>query len=144
MCRGVQGGAFELVTVLVPATPSLPSPYERGQLSVGGIAIRVMTHPPRTGEVAVDLCIAAEVRALNEAGVRTLCACCGGHEHEPLVKVGDGAGGGILIHADDAAKVATLGYTEQPCRYGPEPHHGYPPHVEVAPIGADSYIEVST
>lgn len=52
-------------------------------------------------DIMVDACIADEVQMLNNAGVWTLCSCCG-HGISP---------GSILIHESSYDLCVTLGYT---------------------------------
>ncbi len=139
MCGGVRAGEYELVAVIFAAAPTLPLPFDVGVLQPGGFSTTSHVAPEWDGLAPVDRCIAEQVRALNEAGVRTLSACCGNHEQIPLVIPAAVGVGGILVHAGDAGKLRRLGYElvkyldGSCCRYGSRPHAFYPAHVEVRP-----------
>lgn len=64
---------------------------------------RPREHSGRT-IIAVDACIAAEVQALNDAGVWTLDCCCG-HGKAPA---------SALIHPESVDTARALGYNPQP------------------------------
>ena len=139
MCGGVRAGDFELVPVIYAAAPTLPLPYDRAILQPAGHSIKVRVSPEWDGTAPVDRCIAPEVRALNEAGVRTLSACCGKHEQIPEIIPAAAGTGGILVHLQDASKLVELGYElvsytdGSCCRYALRPHAFYPDHVEIRP-----------
>jgi len=64
--------------------------------------------PRLIGGEEIDRCIRGEVRELQEAGIRTVCSCCG-HGLERA--------GYIAVDREDREKMIALGYEERAPRY---------------------------